>query len=41
MVEFILKYWVDFLFGIIAAWALGKIKHYQDLEKKDREDTHN
>lgn len=41
MVEFILKYWVDFLFGIIAAWALGKLKHYQDLEKKDREDTHN
>ena len=41
MVEFILKYWVDFLFGIMAAWALGKIKHYQDLEKKDREDTHN
>lgn len=39
MVEFILKYWVDFLFGIIAAWALNKLKHYQDLEKKHQDEV--
>lgn len=33
MFEFIAKYWVEFVFGIIAAWLLSKVKHFQDLEK--------
>lgn len=37
MFEFIAKYWVEFVFGIIAAWLLGKVKHFQDLEKQQQE----
>lgn len=37
MFEFIAKYWVEFVFGIIAAWLLSKVKHFQDLEKQQQE----
>lgn len=39
MIEFITKYWVEFIFGIIAAWLLKQIKHIQDLEKASKEAT--
>ncbi len=39
MVEFILKYWVDFLFGIIAAWAISKLKRFQELEQKHQKEV--
>lgn len=39
MIEFLAKYWIEFVFGIIAAWLLGKIKKIQDLEKKAEEDA--
>lgn len=37
MLEFILKYWVDFVFGIIAAWLVAKVKHFQKLEQEKAE----
>lgn len=37
MLEFVLKYWIDFVFGLIAAWAVAKIKTIQKLEQEKAE----
>ena len=37
MLEFVLKYWIDFLFGLIAAWAVAKINRIQKLEQEKAE----
>lgn len=39
MLEFIIKYWVQFLFGIVATWVVAKVKQIQKLEsdKTERE----
>lgn len=37
MLEFILKYWVEFVFGLIAAWLVAKVKHFQKLEQEKAE----
>lgn len=37
MIDFIVKYWVQFFFGLIAACATWTLKKYYDLVKKDRE----
>lgn len=36
MLDFILKYWLEFLFGIIALGMTGFAKHYYSLVKKNR-----
>ena len=37
IVDFILKYWLTFLFGIIAAGLGGLARHYQKLLKMEKE----
>lgn len=36
MLDFIVKYWLEFLFGIIAVGMTGFAKHYYSLVKKQR-----
>lgn len=36
--EFVAKYWLTFLFGLIAAGLGIVVKHYKVLIKKERED---
>ena len=37
-IEFIAKYWLTILFGLIAAWLGQKVKHYQQLLIKEKND---
>jgi len=36
MLDFIVKYWLEFLFGVIAVGMTGFAKHYYSLVKKQR-----
>ena len=36
MIEFIIKYWVEFLFGIIATGAVALAKRFYSLYKNEK-----
>lgn len=37
-VEFLAKYWLTIVFGLIAAWLGKKVSHYKQLLNKEKED---
>ena len=37
-IEFLAKYWLTILFGLIAAWLGKKLNHYKQLLDKEKED---
>ena len=37
-IEFLAKYWLTILFGLIAAWLGKKLNHYKQLLNKEKED---
>ena len=39
IIEFVLKYWLTALFGIIATWLGILVKHYRKLLKMEKENT--
>ena len=37
-IEFLAKYWLTIVFGLIAAWLGKELNHYKQLLKKEKED---
>ena len=37
-IEFIAKYWLTILFGLVAAWLGQKVNHFQQLLMKEKDD---